>query len=48
MQGEFKMSSCRLFVSDVNRGNEDFECKRVDSRFSCVTSGAERFSSDLP
>ena len=27
MQGECKISSCHLFVSDVNQGNEDFECK---------------------
>ena len=25
-----------LFVSDVNQGNKDFDCKKVDSRFSCV------------
>ena len=36
-----------LFVSDVNQENEDFESKQVGSRFSCVTTGMERFSLDL-
>ena len=44
MQGECKISSCHLFVSDVNQGNEDFECKKVGSKFSCVTPRMERFS----
>ena len=25
-----------IFVSDVNQGNEDFECTNTGSRFSCV------------
>ena len=37
-----------LFISDVNQGNQDFECKKVGSRFSCVAPGMEKFSLDLP
>ena len=37
-----------LFVSDVNQGNKDFECKKLGSRFSCLTPGMESFSLDLP
>ena len=37
-----------LFVSDVNQGNKDFPCKKVDSRFSSVAPEMERFSLDLP
>ena len=33
-----------LFVSDVNRRNEDFGCNEVDARFSDVVTGMERFS----
>ena len=36
-----------LFISDVNQGNEDLECKKVGSRFSCMAPGMERFSLDL-
>ena len=36
-----------LFVSDVNQGKKDFECKTVSSRFSCVAPGMERLSLDL-
>ena len=36
-----------LFVSDVNQGNEYFECKKIGSRFSCVAPGMKRFSLDL-
>ena len=42
------MSSCHLFVSDVNQGNKDFWRKKVGSRFSCETPETERFSLDLP
>ena len=38
----------RLFVSNLNQGNTDFECKKVCSRFSCMAPGMERFSLDLP
>ena len=36
-----------LFASDVNHGNKDFECKKVDSRFSFVAPAMKRFSLDL-
>ena len=36
-----------LFASDVNHGNKDFECKKVDSRFSFVAPEMKRFSLDL-
>ena len=36
-----------LFVSDVNQGNKDFECKKLGSRFSCLAPYMERFSLDL-
>lgn len=42
------MQSCHVFVSNVNQGNEDFGCKNVGSRFSCLASATERFSVDLP
>ena len=37
-----------LFVSNVNQGNKDLECKKVCSRFSRVAPGMESFSLDLP
>ena len=36
-----------LFVSDVKQENEDFEYKKVDSRFFCIGTEMERFSLDL-
>ena len=39
---------CHLFVSDMNQGNEDFRCKKVGSRFSCVAPRTKRFSLNLP
>ena len=42
-QGEFKVSS---FFSDMNQRNEDFGCKKVDSRTCCVAPETERFSLD--
>ena len=36
-----------FFVSNVKQENEDFEYKKVDSRFSCIGTGMERFSLDL-
>ena len=35
------------FISDLNQGNEDFECKKVGSRFSCVAPGMETLAQDL-
>ena len=35
------------FVSDVNHGNKDFECKKVGSRFSCVAPGIGKLAQDL-
>ena len=35
-------------MSDVNQGNEDFDCKKVGSRFSSLAAGMEEFSLDLP
>ena len=37
---------CHPFFSDMNQRNEDFGCKKVDSRFSCVAPGTEMFSLD--
>ena len=37
-----------LFVSDVDPGNEEFMCKKVDSRFAYVAQGMGRFYLDLP
>ena len=31
--------SLHLFLSDVNQGKEDFESKKVGSRFPCVAQG---------
>ena len=39
---------CHLFVSDMNQGNEDFRCKKVGSRFSCVAPRTKRFSLNYP
>ena len=46
MQGECKISSFYLSVSNVNQGNEDLGCKK-GSRFSLVAQGTERCSLDL-
>ena len=32
----------------MNQGNKDFGCKKVGSRFSCVTTRTKRFSLALP
>ena len=45
-QGECKISSFYLSVSNVNQGNEDFGSKK-GSRFSLVAQGTERCSLDL-
>ena len=37
-----------LFVSDISQLNEDFDCKKVGSRFSSLAPGMEEFSLDLP
>ena len=37
----------RLFISDLNQGNKDFESKNVGSRFFSVVPWMERFSLDL-
>ena len=37
-----------LLVSDVNQGNEEFDCKKVGSGPFCVAPGMERFSLYLP
>ena len=36
-----------LFMFDVNRVNEDFECKKVGSKCFSVAPGMEIFSLDL-
>ena len=36
-----------IFVSNINQGNENFECKKVGSRSFCITTGIEMFSLDL-
>ena len=36
-----------LFISDLNQGNKDIECKKVGSRFFRVVPWMERFSLDL-
>ena len=43
MQGECKISSCHLFVSDVNQGNEDFECKNWVQNFLVWPQGWKGF-----
>ena len=41
--GECEVSS---FFSGMNQRNEDFECKKVDSRTCCMAPKMERFSLD--
>ena len=50
IQGWWTQVSLRfnLFVSDVNQGNRNFPCKKVDSRFSSVAPEMEMFSLYLP
>ena len=37
-----------LIVSDGNQSNRNFECKKVSSRLSRVTTEMEGFSLDIP
>ena len=45
---EGRRVSVRFHLFYVDQGNEDFVCKKVGSRFSCVVSRMEKFSLDLP